>query len=64
MPATPAITDEDSETSAERVVTVRFVVEENYRGWRLDRYLCAKIRRLSEPKPRPSSGAASSRTGR
>ncbi len=30
--------------------TVRFVVEQNYRGWRLDRYLCAKIRRLSRAK--------------
>jgi len=30
--------------------TVRFVVEPNYRGWRLDRYLCAKIRRLSRAK--------------
>lgn len=28
-------------------VRVRFVVEENYRGWRLDRYLQEKIRRLS-----------------
>ncbi|HTT70810.1 MAG TPA: RluA family pseudouridine synthase [Anaeromyxobacteraceae bacterium] len=28
-------------------VRVRFTVEENYRGWRLDRYLCQKIRRLS-----------------
>ncbi|MFN7135243.1 MAG: RluA family pseudouridine synthase, partial [Myxococcales bacterium] len=32
------------------LVTVRFVVEPNYRGWRLDRYLCAKIRRLSRAK--------------
>lgn len=30
--------------------TVRFVVEPNYKGWRLDRYLCAKIRRLSRAK--------------
>ena len=30
--------------------TVRFVVEPNYRGWRLDLYLCAKIRRLSRAK--------------
>jgi 23S rRNA pseudouridine1911/1915/1917 synthase len=28
-------------------VRVRFTVEENYRGWRLDRYLQEKIRRLS-----------------
>lgn len=32
------------------VQTVRFVVEQNYAGWRLDRYLCAKIRRLSRNK--------------
>lgn len=32
------------------LVRVRFVVEPNYRGWRLDRYLCAKIRRLSRSK--------------
>ncbi len=30
--------------------TVRFVVEPAFRGWRLDRYLCAKIRRLSRAK--------------
>lgn len=29
---------------------VRFVVEPNYKGWRLDRYLCDKIRRLSRAK--------------
>ena len=28
-------------------VRVRFTVEENYRGWRLDHYLCEKIQRLS-----------------
>src|SRR6266540_4253907 len=31
-------------------VRVRFTVEENYRGWRLDRYLQDKIRRLSRAK--------------
>ncbi len=31
-------------------VRVRFVVEENYRGWRLDRYLQEKIRRLSRAR--------------
>jgi len=31
-------------------VRVRFTVEENYRGWRLDRYLQEKIRRLSRAK--------------
>ncbi len=29
---------------------VEFVVEPNYDGWRLDRYLCEKIRRLSRTK--------------
>ena len=28
-------------------VDIQFVVEPNYAGWRLDRYLCEKIRRLS-----------------
>jgi 23S rRNA pseudouridine1911/1915/1917 synthase len=32
---------------AEGVVEVCFTVEPNYAGWRLDRYLCEKIRRLS-----------------
>src|SRR5579863_4626267 len=31
-------------------VEVRFVVEANYSGWRLDRYLCEKIQRLSRSK--------------
>jgi 23S rRNA pseudouridine1911/1915/1917 synthase len=31
-------------------VRIRFTVEENYRGWRLDRYLQEKIRRLSRAK--------------
>jgi len=31
----------------ESVVEVTFTVEPNYAGWRLDRYLCEKIRRLS-----------------
>ena len=30
--------------------TVQFVVEQNFKGVRLDRYLCAKIRRLSRAK--------------
>lgn len=30
-----------------RTIEVRFVVEPNYHGWRLDRYLCEKIRRLT-----------------
>ena len=45
---------EDAATEAEEeagsTFTVHFVVEPNYRGWRLDRYLCAKIRRLSRAK--------------
>jgi 23S rRNA pseudouridine1911/1915/1917 synthase len=32
------------------VYEVRFRVEQNYAGWRLDRYLCEKIRRLSRTK--------------
>jgi 23S rRNA pseudouridine1911/1915/1917 synthase len=32
------------------VVRVRFTVEENYSGWRLDRYLQEKIRRLSRER--------------
>ncbi len=32
------------------VVRVRFTVEENYAGWRLDRYLQEKIRRLSRQR--------------
>jgi hypothetical protein len=32
---------------AEAVVEVTFTVEPNYAGWRLDLYLCEKIRRLS-----------------
>lgn len=34
-------------TSARVQVRVRFTVEENYAGWRLDRYLQEKLRRLS-----------------
>ena len=33
-----------------RVVRARFVVERNYAGWRLDRYLMEKIRRLDAEK--------------
>lgn len=32
------------------VVELEFQVEPNYRGWRLDRYLCAKIRRISRTR--------------
>ncbi|HZJ54693.1 MAG TPA: RluA family pseudouridine synthase, partial [Myxococcaceae bacterium] len=31
-------------------VDVTFTVEPNYAGWRLDRYLCEKIRRLSRTR--------------
>lgn len=31
-------------------VEIEFVVEANYAGWRLDRYLCEKIRRLSRTR--------------
>ena len=34
----------------EDFVDVEFVVEPNYAGWRLDRYLCEKIRRLSRSR--------------
>jgi 23S rRNA pseudouridine1911/1915/1917 synthase len=32
------------------IVEIEFEVEPNYRGWRLDKYLCAKIRRLSRTR--------------
>jgi 23S rRNA pseudouridine1911/1915/1917 synthase len=35
---------------AEGVVEVTFTVEPNYAGWRLDLYLCEKIRRLSRAR--------------
>ena len=31
-------------------IEIEFCVEPNYAGWRLDRYLCAKIRRLSRTR--------------
>jgi 23S rRNA pseudouridine1911/1915/1917 synthase len=37
-------------TDVSQVVRVRFVVEPNYAGWRLDRYLQEKIRRLSRER--------------
>ena len=37
----------DEATSAEEVYLVPFEVESNYAGWRLDQFLCDKIRRLS-----------------
>jgi 23S rRNA pseudouridine1911/1915/1917 synthase len=38
------------EDTEERTVEIEFVVEPNYAGWRLDRYLCEKIRRLSRTR--------------
>lgn len=35
---------------SEDFVEIRFTVEPNYEGWRLDRYLCVKIRRLSRTR--------------
>jgi 23S rRNA pseudouridine1911/1915/1917 synthase len=35
---------------AEAFIEVPFTVEPNYAGWRLDRYLCVKIRRLSRAR--------------
>ncbi len=35
---------------AEEFVEIEFTVEPNYNGWRLDRYLCEKIRRLSRTR--------------
>ena len=32
------------------IVLVRYTVEPNYAGWRLDKYLCEKIRRLSRTR--------------
>jgi 23S rRNA pseudouridine1911/1915/1917 synthase len=43
MPPPPA-------TEATGFVDVTFTVEPNYAGWRLDRYLCEKIRRLSRTR--------------
>jgi 23S rRNA pseudouridine1911/1915/1917 synthase len=36
--------------AAERYFEIEYTVEPNYNGWRLDRYLCEKIRRLSRSK--------------
>src|SRR5438067_11207327 len=35
---------------AKGFIEVEFTVEPNYAGWRLDRYLCEKIRRLSRSR--------------
>lgn len=34
----------------ERFIEVEFVVEPGYAGWRLDRYLCAKLRKVSRAR--------------
>src|SRR5207244_132344 len=34
----------------DRFVEIEFTVEPNYAGWRLDRYLCEKIHRLSRTR--------------
>ncbi len=34
----------------DELVTVTYVVEPNYAGWRLDKYLCDKLRRLSRTR--------------
>ncbi len=36
--------------AADDIVQVRYTVEPNYAGWRLDKYLCEKIRRLSRTR--------------
>lgn len=48
--APEAIEDDVADEPDDDTYSVRFVVEPSYRGWRLDRYLCAKIRRLSRAK--------------
>jgi 23S rRNA pseudouridine1911/1915/1917 synthase len=42
----------DEAQSAEGFVEIEYVVEPNYAGWRLDLYLCEKIRRLSRTRVR------------
>ena len=39
-----------SDPTADAYVEIEFTVEPNYAGWRLDRYLCEKIRRLSRTR--------------
>src|SRR5215469_11393476 len=40
----------EEEACPEDTCRVAFVVETNYAGWRLDRYLCQKLRRLSRQR--------------
>ena len=42
--------DADPAATANEFVEVTYTVEPNYAGWRLDRYLCEKIRRLSRAR--------------
>ena len=40
----------DVEQLSSDFIEIEFCVEPNYEGWRLDLYLCAKIRRLSRTR--------------
>ncbi|HLL01887.1 MAG TPA: RluA family pseudouridine synthase [Myxococcaceae bacterium] len=40
----------DSQSGAKSYIDFEYVVEPNYAGWRLDRYLGEKLRRLSRPR--------------
>ena len=40
--------DDAPATPGGGIIFVRYTVESNYAGWRLDKYLCEKIRRLSQ----------------
>lgn len=42
--------DGPGEGAPDTIAKVRYVVEPNYAGWRLDRYLCEKLRRLSRTR--------------
>jgi 23S rRNA pseudouridine1911/1915/1917 synthase len=53
MVATARVEDEDDVGQPEgddEIVTVTYVVEPNYAGWRLDKFLCDKLRRLSRTR--------------
>jgi 23S rRNA pseudouridine1911/1915/1917 synthase len=40
----------DGEARPDVIVLMQYVVEPNYAGWRLDKYLCEKLRRLSRTR--------------
>ena len=42
--------DEGPPTGGDEVALISYTVEPNYAGWRLDRYLCEKIRRASRER--------------